>query len=155
MTTLEKIETKVTRIDIDELIKRLRLELKIPNDETTKDNAQMLLEYAIYVTLSLILDVTHLKKLDDSLESIWISMIKDYWYLNKYDKLANPNEEDIDDNLEVSSIKEGDTQVNFSSTSSTININGTKYSTGTINFDKNILIEKYKKDLYRHRKFRW
>lgn len=155
MTTLEKIETKVTRIDIDELIKRLRLELKIPNDETTKENAQMLLEYAIYDTLSLILDVTHLKKLDDSLESIWISMIKDYWYLNKYDKLANPNEEDIDDNLEVSSIKEGDTQVNFSSTSSTININGTKYSTGTINFDKNILIEKYKKDLYRHRKFRW
>lgn len=81
-------------------------------------------------------------------------MIKDYWYLNKYDKLINSSSEE-EDNLEVSSIKEGDTQVNFSSNSSTIDINGTKYSVGTINFDINVLTEKYKKDLYRHRKFRW
>ncbi len=30
MTTLEKIKSKVTRIDIDELIERLKVELKIP-----------------------------------------------------------------------------------------------------------------------------
>jgi hypothetical protein len=155
MTTLEKIKAKVTHIDIEELIKRLELELKIQNDDKTKNSAQTLLEYAIYDTLSLILDVTHLRKIDDSLYSIWVSMIKDYWYLNKYDELINQSEEDDDNNLEVSSIKEGDTQVNFSSTSSTININGTKYSTGSISFDINILKEKYKKDLYRHRKFRW
>lgn len=158
MTTLEKIKTKVTHIDIDELIKRLKMELKIINKEkeesTSEINPNSLLEYAMYDTLLIILDITHQKKINESLYSIWISMIKDYWYLNKYDKLINSSSEE-EDNLEVSSIKEGDTQVNFSSNSSTIDINGTKYSVGTINFDINVLTEKYKKDLYRHRKFRW
>lgn len=158
MTTLEKIKTKVTHIDINELIKRLKMELKIINKEeeesTSEINQNSLLEYAMYDTLLIILDITHQKKINESLYSIWISMIKDYWYLNKYDKLINSSSEE-EDNLEVSSIKEGDTQVNFSSNSSTIDINGTKYSVGTINFDINVLTEKYKKDLYRHRKFRW
>lgn len=167
MTTLEKIKAKVGRIDINEVIDRLKMELKIQEHikaeteneegkELSVDN-QKLLEYAMYDTLLIILDVTHLQKIDECLYSIWINMIKDYWYLNKYDKLIKTTEDDDSDNddLEVSSIKEGDTQVNFSSKSSTIDINGTRYSTGTINFDKNILIEKYKNDLYRHRKLRW
>lgn len=158
MATLEKIKAKVTHIDIDELIKRLKLELKITeSEEASNENAKTLLEYAIYDTLLLILDITHLKKVNEDLYSIWINMIKDYWYLHKYDKLIKSSEDDdsSNDDLEVSSIKEGDTQVNFSSKSSTININGTKYATGTINFDKNILKEKYKYDLYRHRVMRW
>lgn len=168
MTTLEKIKAKVTRIDIDELIKRLKMELKIKESEETSEtedteirtsnvDGQVLLEYAMYDTLLIILDITHLKKVNEDLYSIWINMIKDYWYLNKYDKLIKSSEDDNsdDEDIEVSSIKEGDTQVNFSSKSSTININGTKYSTGTINFDENILREKYKKDLYRHRVMRW
>lgn len=149
--TLENIKSKVTHIDIDELVTRLKMELKLNEiaDETQRANAIILLEYALYDTLLIILDVTHLRKIDDSLYSIWIGMIKDYWYLNRYDKLINPTEEEI---TNVSSIKEGDTQVNFSNS---ININGITYSTGTIEFDKNILVEKYKKDLYRHRKLRW
>lgn len=162
MTTLEKIKSKVTHIDVKELKKRLEIELKITrNKDTSSDNADTLLEYALYDTLLIILDVTHLKKIDENLYSIWINMIKDYWYLNKYDQLIKSLEEsessetDEDDLLEVSSIKTGDTQVNFTSKSSSININGTKYSTGTVDFVKNILREKYKEDLYRHRKFRW
>lgn len=162
MTTLEKIKSKVTHIDVKELKKRLEIELKITrNKDTSSDNADTLLEYALYDTLLIILEVTHLKKIDENLYSIWINMIKDYWYLNKYDQLIKSLEEsessetDEDDLLEVSSIKTGDTQVNFTSKSSSININGTKYSTGTVDFVKNILREKYKEDLYRHRKFRW
>lgn len=157
MTTLDKIKSKIIHIDINEIIQRLNIELNIKGNEEIKKKAQTLLEYAVYDTLLLILDVTNLTKIDESLYAIWINMIKDYWYLNKYDKLLKTNIEDEtdDDDLEVTSIKTGDTQVNFSSKSSTLNINGTKYSTGTINFDKNILIEKYKYDLYRHRKFRW
>ena len=162
MTTLEKIKSKVTHIDVKELKKRLEIELKITrNKDTSSDNADTLLEYALYDTLLIILDVTHLKKIDENLYSIWINMIKDYWYLNKYDQLIKSLEEsessetDEDDLLEVSSIKTGDTQVNFTSKSSSININGTKYSTGTVDFVKNIFREKYKEDLYRHRKFRW
>lgn len=165
MTILEKIKSKVIRIDINELIERLKLELKIKEKSETeetentdsKTNAQTLLEYALYDTLLIILDITHLKKIDESLYSIWVNMIKDYWYMNKYNKLINSSEDENseDDDLEVSSIKEGDTQVSFSSNSSTININGTRYSVGTIDFDENILREKYEEDLYRHRRMRW
>ena len=160
MTTLEKIKSKITHIDIDELKERLNLELKL-NQLTSDEQKQLadkFLNFAIQSALLLMLDVTHLKKIDDSLYGTLIDMTKDYWSLNKYDKLIKASENDEnteDDDLEVSSIKEGDTQVNFSSKSSTININGTKYSTGTINFDENIIREKYKNDLYRHRKFRW
>lgn len=159
MTTLEKIKSKVIRIDINELIERLKIELKIKEeseDTSSKTKAQTLLEYSLYDTLLIILDVTHLKKIDESLYSIWINMTKDYWYMNKYNKLINSSsDEEDEDDLEVSSIKEGDTQVNFSSNSSTININGTRYTVGTINFDENILRNKYEDDLYRHRKLRW
>ena len=160
MSTLNKIKSKVINIDINELIQRSKIELKIKeNTEGQTVDSEQLLYYAIYDTLLIILDVTHRQKVDESLYAIWVNMIKDYWYLNKYDNLLNPkedeDEDEFSDSLEVSSIKEGDTQVNFSQKSNTTNINGTTYSTGTINFDENILREKYKKDLYRHRVMRW
>ena len=151
MTILEKIKTKVSDINIDELITRLVMELKL--DDKNNDGMNIL-NYAIFDVITIILDVTHLKKVDESMYSILINMIKDYWFLNNYNSLFNADEGD-EDSSEVSSIKLGDTKVDFSSKSSMININGTKYSTGTIEFDKNVLIERYKNDLYRHRKLRW
>lgn len=151
MTILEKIKTKVSDINTDELITRLVMELKL--DDKNNDGMNIL-NYAIFDVITIILDVTHLKKVDESMYSILINMIKDYWFLNNYNSLFNADEGD-EDSSEVSSIKLGDTKVDFSSKSSMININGTKYSTGTIEFDKNVLIERYKNDLYRHRKLRW
>lgn len=177
MTTLENIKSKVTHIDIDELIKRLEFELKIreciqtetseciktENDECIQFedvDVKQLLQYSMYDTLLIILDITHLKKINEALYSIWVNMIKDYWYLNKYDVLLeslkqNETKGENNEDLEVSSIKAGDVQVNFSQKSNLVDINGTYFSTGKIDFDKNILVEKYKKDLYRHRKLRW
>ena len=154
MSTLEKIKSKVISIDIDELKEIIKLELDIPDTE----KANKLLEISIYKTLLIVLDMTNREKIINKLYGTWMDMIKDYWVLNKYDKKVKQSEdeeEDYSDNLEVSSIKEGDTQVSFSQKSNTTNINGTTYSTGTINFDENILREKYKKDLYRHRVMRW
>ena len=45
---------------------------------------------------------------------------------------------------ELKSIQVGDTTTTFTDKSSQIDINGTTYNTGTINFDENILKEKYK-----------
>lgn len=167
MTTLEKIKSKVTRIDIDELIERLKIELRIPektkteNEEETSSNvdSEKLLEYALYDTLLIILDVTHLKKVDDSLYSIWVNMIKDYWYLNKYDELVKESEttgeSETDTTGDVKSIAQGNEKIEFYEKGSTVEINGTRYNAGTINFDTNLLREKYKSDLYRHRVMRW
>lgn len=167
MTTLEKIKSKVTRIDIDELIDRLKVELKIPAKTETENienkslnvDSEKLLEYALYDTLLIILDITHLKKVDDSLYSIWVNMIKDYWYLNKYDELVKSNdttgESESDTTGDVKSIAQGNEKIEFYEKGSTVEINGTRYHAGTINFDTNLLREKYKSDLYRHRVMRW
>ena len=57
-------------------------------------------------------------------------------------------------NMKVKSIQEGDTTVDFADATS-VNINGIIYNTGTLEFSEDALVEKYKKDLYRHRKMRW
>ena len=57
--------------------------------------------------------------------------------------------------MKIKSIAVGDTTTTFADTQNQVEINGVTYSTGTINFDTDILVEKYKKDLYRHRKMRW
>ena len=49
----------------------------------------------------------------------------------------------------------GDTTTTFADTSSQIEINGTTYNTGTVDFDEDILVEKYKKALYENRRMRW
>ena len=85
-------------------------------------------------------------------------MTKDYWYLNKYDKLFVKNidiNSDENSNVKIKSIQIGDTTTTFADTSSQIEINGTTYNTGTVDFDEDILVEKYKKALYENRRMRW
>lgn len=159
MSTLEKIQNR-TSIDIIALKNRLERELSIDNisDNKKKEKASEQLVYSIYDVLVIILDKIHQAKVPEGLYTTWIRMTKDYWYLNKYDKIfvlnANTNT-DENSNLQVKSIQVGDTTTTFADKSSQIEINGTTYNTGTVDFDEDILVEKYKKDLYRHRKMRW
>ncbi len=156
---LEEIYNK-TNIDMTAFIKRLEIELSINEikDEEKKKLASEQLVCSIYDTMIIILDTTHQEKVPKGLYTIWIRMIKDYWYLNKYDKQFVKNT-DVDSNensnVKIKSIQLGDTTTTFADTSSQIDINGTIYNTGTIDFDEDVLVEKYKKDLYRHRKMRW
>lgn len=156
---LRKIQNK-TNIDMSMFINRLERELsisKITSEENKKIASDQLL-YAIYDTMIIILDVIHQEKVPEGLYTTWIRMIKDYWYLNKYDKqfVEESNASiDTNSNIRVKSIQVGDTTTTFADTSSQIDINGTTYNTGTVDFDEDILVEKYKKDLYRHRKMRW
>lgn len=156
---LEEIYNK-TNIDMTAFIKRLEIELSINEikDEEKKKLASEQLVCSIYDTMIIILDTTHQERVPKGLYTTWIRMIKDYWYLNKYDKQFVKNT-DVDSNensnVKIKSIQLGDTTTTFADTSSQIEINGTTYNTGTVDFDEDILVEKYKKDLYRHRKMRW
>lgn len=149
-----------TNINMTLFIERLKGELSInqmKNEEKKKLASEQLI-YSIYDTMIIILDTTHQNKVQEGLYTTWIRMIKDYWYLNKYDKqFLNDNSisSNNDSKVRVKSIQIGDTTTTFSDTSSQIDINGTTYNTGTVDFDTDILVEKYKKDLYRHRKIRW
>ena len=149
MEVVEKLKNR-TNIDVDQLIERLSKEL------SSKDTSQI--EYALYDTLIIILDVTRQPKVPSELYTTWLRMTKDYWYLNGFDKL-NKSEGETEDKSkekrEIQSISIGDTKTTFVDKSSQISINGVTYSTGTINYSEDALIEKYKKDLYRHRKMRW
>lgn len=149
MEVVEKLKNR-TNIDVDQLIERLSKEL------SSKDTSQI--EYALYDTLIIILYVTHQPKVPSELYTTWLRMTKDYWYLNGFDKL-NKSEGETEDKSkekrEIQSISIGDTKTTFVDKSSQISINGVTYSTGTINYSEDALIEKYKKDLYRHRKMRW
>lgn len=159
MNILEKIKNR-TKIDINVFIERLSKELSINtiSDKEKKASAEEQLLYAVYDIMVIILDVTHQPKVPEGLYTTWLRMTKDYWYLNKYDKQFVSNTEtssESDSNIKIKSIQEGDTTTTFADASSQIDINGTTYNTGTIDFSDDILIEKYKKDLYRHRKMRW
>lgn len=159
MDILEKIKNRTT-IDMSMFIKRLSKEISIDTieDEKKKESAQEQLIYSIYDTMIIILDVTHQAKVIEALYTTWLRMTKDYWYLNKYDKQFVSNVEigsQENTNIKIKSIQTGDTTTTFADTSSQVDINGTTYNTGTIDFSDDILIEKYKKDLYRHRKMRW
>lgn len=159
MSILEKIKG-CTSINIDEFIKRLERELKIDsitNDEQKK-KAQEQLIYSINDIMIIILDTIHQRRVPEGLYTTWLRMIKDFWWLNKYDIQFVTNSESSSDensNIKIKSIQEGDTTTTFADTSSQININGTTYNTGTVEFSEDSLVEKYKKDLYRHRKMRW
>lgn len=149
MEVVEKLKNR-TNIDVDQLIERLSKDL------SSKDTSQI--EYALYDTLVIILDVTHQPKVPSGLYTTWLRMTKDYWYLNGFDKLSKSDgeaEDKANEKREIQSISIGDTKTTFVDKSSQISINGVTYSTGTINYSEDALIEKYKKDLYRHRKMRW
>lgn len=159
MSTIEKIQNR-TNIDMTAFIDRLEKDLSIDKieDNEKKEKAKEQLVYSIYDVLVIILDTIHQAKVPEGLYTTWIRMTKDYWYLNKYDKMfvSNTNmDSDEQSNMKIKSIQVGDTTTTFADTSSQIEINGTTYNTGTVDFDEDILIEKYKKDLYRHRKMRW
>ena len=156
---LEEIYNK-TNIDMTAFIKRLEIELSIVGiqDEEKKKMANAQLICSIYDTMIIILGKTHQEKILNELYTTWLRMTKDYWYLNKYDKLFVKNidiNSDENSNLKIKSIQVGDTTTTFADTSSQIEINGTTYNTGTVDFDEDILVEKYKKDLYENRRMRW
>lgn len=156
---LEEIYNK-TNIDMTAFIKRLEIELSINGieDAEKKKIASAQLVCSIYDTMIIILGKTHQEKILNELYTTWLRMTKDYWYLNKYDKLFVKNidiNSDENSNLKIKSIQVGDTTTTFADTSSQIEINGTTYNTGTVDFDEDILVEKYKKDLYENRRMRW
>lgn len=156
---LEEIYNK-TNIDMTAFIKRLEIELSINEikDEEKKKIASAQLVCSIYDTMIIILGKTHQEKILNELYTTWLRMTKDYWYLNKYDKLFVKNidiNSDENSNLKIKSIQVGDTTTTFADTSSQIEINGTTYNTGTVDFDEDILVEKYKKALYENRRMRW
>lgn len=154
MSVLEKIKSKTNKIDVESLKKRILKELNIKEDN--QDGVSQV-EYSLLDTLVIILDTTHQSKIPDGLYTTWIRMTKDYWYLNGYDNQFVKNidvNSSSDMNMKVKSIQEGDTTVDFADATS-VNINGIIYNTGTLEFSEDVLVEKYKKDLYRHRKMRW
>ena len=160
MSMLDNIKNR-TLIDVDFLIKRLTKELKLIDEkkEIPEDAKEQIIN-SLYDTLIIILDTTHQDKIPEGLFTTWLNMTKDYWYLNKYDTLFQndnseaQNESSNSNKKSIKSIQVGDTTTTFVDKSSQIEINGTTYNTGTINFDENILKEKYKSALYRHRRFR-
>lgn len=158
MNILNEIKSR-TEINMGLFVERLQNELKITNiqDETKRNTAKEQLLYSISDTMCIILDTTHLSSIPKSLYTTWIRMTKDYWYLNGYDNQFVKNidvNSSSDMNMKVKSIQEGDTTVDFADATS-VNINGIIYNTGTLEFSEDVLVEKYKKDLYRHRKMRW
>lgn len=148
---MEEIKNKTT-FDIETLIRRLKNDLGIKN----KSSEQIL--YALLDTANIILNVTNRRKIPKELYSTLYRMTIDYWYVNNYNKLLNnKNKDEASDSQtqKIKSIAVGDTTTTFADTSSQININGVTYNTGTIEFSDNVLIEKYKIELYKYRKMRW
>lgn len=159
MNILDKIKGR-TNIDMDIFVERLKKDFSIDTikDEEKKETANEEMLNSIYEVLILILDTIHQSKVPVGLYTTWLEMVRDYWYLNKYDKKYVSNidtTENGSSNIRVKSIQVGDTTTTFADTSSQIDINGTTYNTGTVDFSEDMLIEKYKKRLYKHRKMRW
>ena len=150
MAILEKIKRQ-SRINVDEVKNILLQEFSI--NEAGKTN----LDFALYSTLQLILNTTNREYLIEDMFSIWVNMTKDYWCLNGYDKKYNSsNNTDIEEQnenlkLQIKSIKRGDTETTFMDNSNSININGVQYQTGTIEYDEDVLLDKYKRQLYKFR----
>lgn len=159
MSVLEKLKGRTNNINVELLKKRLIKELNLKeNDEEIDEEIENQVEYSLLDTLVIILDTTHQPKVPDGLYTTWLRMTKDYWYLNGYDKLFNKEDEgegSSNSKAKVKSLQIGDTTTTFADTSSQVEINGITYSTGTVEYSEDALVEKYKKDLYRHRKMRW
>ena len=85
MSILDKLKEKSCNIEIEELLKRLILELSLKDNE----GSRTLLYNALYHTLLIILDTTHLKKVIEPLYPTWVDMTKDYWALNGYTNILN------------------------------------------------------------------
>ena len=81
MSIIEKIKRK-SRINIDDVVERLRREFNI----TDKEEINTRLYDALYETLQLILNTTNRDYIIEDMYSIWVDMTIDYWYLNGFDK---------------------------------------------------------------------
>lgn len=154
MKIIEEIKNK-SSFDVISLVDRLAKEFRIEDDESKEQ-----IHYALFDTLNIILNTINQRKITKELYSIWYEMTKDYWYLNKYDEFVKTNNNYTNkqlesDNKKIKSITVGDTTTTFCDVTSQININGTTYNTGTIEFSENVLLEKYKNQLYKFRKMRW
>lgn len=145
--------SEMTTIDIGILVERLKKELNVKNK-----NAEMI-HYAIFDVFNIILGITHQGKVNNQMYTIAYRMIVDYWYLNGYDKKVKESEKtyekDNDAKLPIKSIAIGDTTTTFEDTSSKVEINGVHYDTESIDIAEDIIVEKYKKSLYKFRKMRW
>jgi len=145
--------------DLKEVLSRLQVELKISKieDSDKKDSALNQLKYTFKDVIIIILDYIHQNKVPDGLYTTFIKMVKDYWYLNKYDEMFVLTDEEVEEKnnkFKIKSLQEGDTTTTFTDTSSQIEINGVTYNTGSVNFSEDILVNKYKSDLNRHRRLR-
>lgn len=158
MAILDKIK-KQSRINVNEVIDILKGELKV-TDETIEK-----LHYSLFATLQLILNKTNRIYIIEDMFTLWVDMTKDYWFLNRYDKVHNSSkdeeqaEQQDDEGLKVKSIERGDTKIDFRDSNNETTINGVTYKTGTIEYDDDILLNKYMKRLYKFRllgnKRRW
>lgn len=158
MAILDKIK-KQSRINVNEVIDILKGELKV-TDETIEK-----LHYSLFATLQLILNKTNRIYIIEDMFTLWVDMTKDYWFLNRYDKVHNSSkdeeqaEQQDDEGLKVKSIERGDTKIDFRDSNNETTINGVTYKTGTIEYDDDMLLNKYMKRLYKFRllgnKRRW
>lgn len=147
MTILETIKSKLDKnINLENLTDRLTEELTIK-------------EYCLYeVILDVIiimLNYTHQEKIEFLQRTTLINMIKDYCDLKSYNELSSEEKDKNSLDMKVKSISVGDTTTTFIDTQSQVNVNGITYNTGTIEYDKNVLIEKYANELNKYRKIRW
>ena len=79
MSIIEKIKRK-SRINIDDVVERLRREFNI----TDKEEINTRLYDALYETLQLILNTTNRDYIIEDMYSIWVDMTIDYWNLNGF-----------------------------------------------------------------------
>jgi len=158
MAILDKIKGQ-SRINVNEVIDILKSELKVTDDTIEK------LHYSLYATLQFILNKTNRIYIIEDMFTLWVDMTKDYWFLNGYDKINNSsadkeqaNKQD-DEGLKVKRIERGDTNIEFRDSNNETTINGVTYKTGTIEYDDDLLLNKYLKRLYKFRllgnKRRW
>lgn len=158
MAILDKIKGQ-SRINVNEVIDILKNELKVTDDTIEK------LHYSLYATLQLILNKTNRSYIIEDMFTLWVDMTKDYWFLNGYDKTYNSSEDEEqtdkqdDEGLKVKRIERGDTNIEFRDSNNETTINGVTYKTGTIEYDDDLLLNKYLKRLYKFRllgnKRRW
>ena len=114
----------------------------------------------LYDVIMMILNHIHLNKVPERLETTLLEMCKDYYFLNGFDNANNSDSGEsggniINDSQTVKSIQRLNEKIEFNEASNMTKINGRNYSTGTIEFDEDILLKKYRKRLNSFRNLRW
>lgn len=154
MNILDRIQIK-SSVDVAQIVVRLEKEFAI---KATDEN-QKFIYWALFDTQSMIFNITHRNRIISEMESLWVRMTKDYWYLCGNDKkILNQTEEtknnSMDNSSKVESISVGDAVVKFADNNN-VTIDNITYKTGTIEFADEVLKKRYSSELYRFRKMRW